>query len=245
MQDEFDYNDIEDISDAVIHTDKDASGYPGIMPQFDDGYKPINIDATQIELQNKAQSLVDDVIRVYYKIDNNDSDIVNYLRGYSQVETMTIQNLLLQVKASEHVLLSLIARLNATGSVDNGLYKLINETQEKCLSLTLQVSSYIRSLPTYFKQLRFELETNVEMIHVSETQELMDQRSDGSSDDDFVKKPQKGMRSFLKEIEALEKTMEDEGEDIVLSSELPSKDDDNPVDDEAEKLRQQLIDENS
>ena len=67
----------------------------------------------------------------------------------------------------------------------------------------------------------------------------------GSSDDDFVKKPQKGMRSFLKEIEALEKTMEDEGEDIVLSSELPSKDDDKPVDDEAERLRQQLIDENS
>lgn len=244
MEDEFDYNDIEDISDAVIHTSKDASGYPGIMPQFDDGYKPINIDATQIELQNKAQSLVDDVIKVYYKIDDNDSDIVNYLKGYSQVETMTVQNLLLQVKASEHVLLSLIARLNATGSVDNGLYKLINETQEKCLSLTLQVSSYIRSLPTYFKQLRFELETNVEMIHVSETQELMDQRADGSSDDDFVKKPQKGMRSFLKEIEALEKTMEDEGEDIVLSSELPSKDD-NPIDDEAERLRQQLIDENS
>ena len=188
---------IEDISQSVVGV-PDTNGYAGLIPQFDDGYKPMNIDETQLELNKKASDLVSDVINVYYKIDDNDSDIVNYLKGYSQIETMTLQNLLLQVKASEHVLMSLLARLNATGSVDNGLYKLINETQERCISLTLQVSSYVRSLPTYFKQLRFELETNIDMIHVSQSQEMLDQH-EPENDDDFVKKPQKGMRSFRKQ----------------------------------------------
>ena len=159
---------------------------------------------------------------------------------------MNLQNLLLQVKTSEHILYSLLGRLNATGSVDNGLYKLITDTQKESIALTMQVSNYVRSLPGYFKQLRFELETNIEMVKVEQTQEMIEQKSDDP--DDFIKRPQKGMRNLLRELDAMESEMTKEKETIEDNINLPEK---NYQKDEEiieglteEALKQQLLAEN-
>lgn len=199
--------------------------YGGLIPQFQDNYEALDIQATQVDLQTKADKLVDDIIKVYYKIDEDaPDDIVTYLKQYQQIETMNLKNLLLQVKASEHVLWSLLNRLNATGSVDNGLYKLITETQEKSIALTMQVSNYVRSLPSYIKQLRFELETNIEMVKVEQTQEMIEQKPLDDDPDNFVKRPQKGMRNFLRMVDEMENAMAKEDETVEANINLPNKD---------------------
>lgn len=199
--------------------------YGGLIPQFQDNYEALDITKTQEDLQTKANDLVNDIIKVYYKMDGDETDeTITYLRQYAAIETMNLKNLLLQVRASEHVLWSLLNRLNATGSVDNGLYKLITETQEKSIALTMQVSNYVRNLPAYMKQLRFELETNVEMIRVEQTPEMIAQREDEDDPDNFVKKPQKGMRNFLKMIDEMENQMKEEKESVEANLDMPSKD---------------------
>lgn len=200
----------------------------GIVPKFDDNYTPINIEETGLDLKKKAQDLISNICDIYYKIDEDDPDspIGKYLEGLKKVEIMNLENLLLQVRASEHMLYSLLGRLNATGSIDNSLYKLISETQEKSIDLTLQVSNYIRGLPTYFKQLRFELNTNIEMVKVEQTQEMLEMKQDMSETDDpdkFIQRPQKGMRDFLKKLEAAEEEMKQQGEDIDENAELPKQ----------------------
>lgn len=199
--------------------------FGGLIPQFVDNYEPMDLVQIREDLGDKTKKLIDDIIKVYYKMDDSGNpDIKTYLEQASKIETMTLQSLLFQVKSSEHVLYSLMNRLNATGSVDNSLYKLISETQEKSLSLTMQVSNYFRSLPSYFKQLRFELETNIDMVTVMPTQEMIEQQNDGDDPDNFVKKPQRGMRNLLRNIEEMENQMMADGETITENIDLPNKD---------------------
>lgn len=228
-----DFTDAEMVDDVGIPTPKQGGGLQqdpflmgGIVPKFDDNYSPIDIENTGKDLKKKAQDLVCNICDIYYKMDETSEDdpIGKYLEGLKKVEIMNLENLLLQVKASEHMLYSLLGRLNATGSIDNTLYKLISETQEKSIELTLQVSNYVRSLPTYFKQLRFELSTNVDMVKVEQTQEMLELKQDTEDDpDNFVKKPQKGMRAFLKQIEEAEQEMKKQNETIEENDELPQQ----------------------
>lgn len=199
--------------------------YGGLIPQFQDNYEALDIKETQDDLHKKAKDLVSDIIKVYYKVEGDETDeTITYLKQYAAIETMNLKNLLLQVRASEHVLWSLLNRLNATGSVDNGLYKLITETQEKSIALTMQVSNYVRNLPAYMKQLRFELQTNVEMIKVEQTQEMIAQREEDDDPDNFVRKPQKGMRNFLKMVDEMENQMKEEKESVEANLDMPNKD---------------------
>lgn len=199
----------------------------GIMPKFDDNYSPISIEETRNDLSIKAKNLVDNICEIYYKLDINEEEkdpTLQYLEGLKKVEIMNLENLLLQVKASEHMLYSLLGRLNATGSIDNGLYRLISETQQKSIDLTLQVSNYVRSLPTYFKQLRFELSTNVDMVKVEQTQEMLEMKQDTEDDPDkFIQKPQKGMRALLKQLEEAEEEMKGQNETVEDNDALPEQ----------------------
>lgn len=221
-----DYEDAEIMNTNDAFPQKEPMMFGGIMPKFDDNYAPIDIVNTQNDIKNKSQELVNNICEIYYKLDESqDEATTRYLEGLKKVEVMNLENLLLQVKASEHMLYSLLGRLNATGSIDNGLYKLISETQQKSIELTLQVSQYVRSLPTYFKQLRFELSTNVEMVKVEQTQEMLELKQDTEKDDsdNFVKRPQKGMRGFLKQLEEAEKSMKEQNETIDDNINLPNQ----------------------
>lgn len=230
-----DFSDAEMIDDAGIPAPKSNSNVTqqdpfmmgGIVPKFDDNYSPIDIENTGKDLKKKAQDLVVNICNIYYKMDESsdeDDPTRKYLEGLKKVEIMNLENLLLQVRASEHMLYSLLGRLNATGSIDNSLYKLISETQEKSIELTLQVSNYVRSLPTYFKQLRFELSTNVDMVKVEQTQEMLELKQDTEDDPDkFIQKPQKGMRAFLKQIEEAEEEMKKQNETVEDNDELPQQ----------------------
>ena len=244
---EFD-DDVTPVEDmGLMQPSSDMKMFGGIVPKFDDNYEPIKLDETQLDLKKKSQDIVSNICNIYYKLDGEDMDpaIRDYLEGLKKVEEMNLQNLLLQVKASEHLLYSLLGRLNATGSVDNALYKLITETQEKSIALTLQVSQYVRSLPSYFKQLRFELSTNVDMVKVEQTQEMLELKQDTEDDDDnFVKRPQKGMRAFLKQLEEAEEEMKKEKETVEENTELPEQPKILNTKDEEDELRKQLLEEN-
>lgn len=225
----------------------DMKSFGGLIPQFDDNYQPMDLEKVRKDIETKASGVVKNVIDVYYKFNQDgaeDDEIHKYLEQAQLIESMNLQNLLLQVKASEHILYSLLGRLNATGSVDNGLYKLITDTQKESIALTMQVSNYVRSLPSYFKQLRFELETNIEMVKVEQTQEMIEQQSDDP--DNFIKKPQKGMRNLLRELESMESEMAKEKETVEENLQLPEK---NYTEELAEgiteeELKQQLLADN-
>lgn len=239
-----------DVQEIIpIPGEGDMKNFGGLIPQFEDNYQAIDIELTRKDLEKKASSVIKNVINVYYKFNEDgqeDDEIHQYLEQAKAIESMNLQNLLLQVKTSEHILYSLLGRLNATGSVDNGLYKLITDTQKESIALTMQVSNYVRSLPGYFKQLRFELETNIEMVKVEQTQEMIEQKSDDP--DDFIKRPQKGMRNLLRELDAMESEMAKEKETIEDNINLPEK---NYQKDEEiieglteEELKRQLLAEN-
>ena len=64
------------------------------------------------------------------------------------------------------------------------------------------------------------------MVKVEQTQEMLEMKQDMSETDDpdkFIQRPQKGMRDFLKKLEAAEEEMKQQGEDIDENVELPKQ----------------------
>jgi hypothetical protein len=83
--------------------------------------------------------------------------------------------MLKQVKYSEHMLDSLMNRLDNGGFVDKDLYDQIKDMQHHVIKINLEVSKYTRLLPEFFKF----TEVDATSIHASSKQ--IDYHNDSSN----------------------------------------------------------------
>lgn len=198
--------------------------FGAIIPKSDIDYTPIELATVQEDLAKKSNDLINKLVDVYYHTDETTEEIQKYVEQIKVSEANSYKNLLFQTRATEHMIQSLLERLNSSGSMDNSLYKLLMEIIRESNVLTMQVSNYVRNLPQTFKTLKYELETQFDMVHIDKTDEMISEDAD-ENPEDFIKRPQRGMREMLKMAEEMmEENHEDNAEILADDSNIPTAD---------------------
>lgn len=198
------------------------SDFGAIIPKSDIQYTPMELIKVQEDLTQKSNNLIDKIVEVYYKSDETDPQVQNYLNVLKTSEADSYKKLLFQNQATEHMIQSLLERLNSNGSMDNSLYKLLMEIIRESNVLTMQVSNYVRNLPQTFKTLKYELESQIDMVHVDKTTEMITEEVE-SNPDDFIKKPQRGMRQLLKMADEMQRENHERHSDALTDdSNIPT-----------------------
>ena len=218
----------EDDATQIEYLDAGDYGGGSEMVTFDPTYKPIEVEKIEQELTVKSKEVVSEIVKVYFE--TGEISKPEYVQTLEQIETMNLESMLVQVKYADHMIQSLMRRLNETGTIDSSLFRLIMEAQNHALSLTLQVSQYVRNLPNYFKSLKFELLPQLPSIIPGQYDEQaqIGNVSDPIDDEGFINRPQMGTRDLLRYIEETEenaKKREQELEEMDPTSYIPT----NPV----------------
>lgn len=147
------------------HQDDDFDidmGSGGDMAQFET-YEQFDVNKRSIEFVNDAKNIIiaicNAAIQIPEEILQTDEGVkINaYLTQLSKVEASNLSILMKQVRIAEHILDSLIRRLDAGGHTSNDIYGIIIQQQKSVFELTMNFSKYARSLPEYFAFVRNDL----------------------------------------------------------------------------------------
>lgn len=202
-------------------------------------YVAVDVNKAEVDIQTAATKFVSNIVKLYHKSEKSIKDDLYFdedaaeqqgagnqtmselVESISAIETVNLAMLLKQVKWADHLVSTLMRRLEAGGSMDTDLIDKIMAAQQSSMNLTLTISSYTRSLPTYFKSLKADLEegnpiNTDEMLRITENTTgalLLEETSQNPAQplDEFdIAKPQKGMRDLLKNINKARKEIEEE-----------------------------------
>ena len=226
----------DDYSYEVMSSD----AAPGMVPQtYDPTYEPIDVDSVNTELHVKSQEVVREIVEVYFKA--GEMERPQYVNTLKQIETMNLENMLVQVKYAGHMIQSLMRRLNEAGTMDPQLFRLIMDAQNHALQLTMSVANYVRNLPQYFKGLRFELLPNIPSLIPGDPNEQTQIGNDamGIDDEGFINRPQMGTRDLIRCIELAEKQAKEHEkatEELDPTNYSPGPDSNQIVDDQAANI---------
>jgi len=155
--------------DDMFQQMEDVLGTGGDMKQYEK-YETFDVETKITELEEKAKALIVQICNVYIKVtDDADSE---YISAISHAEKTNLVVLMKQVKYSEHIIDSLMRQLDAGGYMDPSIYETIREMQKSTISITLEISRYIRTLPEYFKFIKKEISlSKADDLHEIEIQE--------------------------------------------------------------------------
>lgn len=126
----------------------------GDLHQFDD-YKKFEVDTKGEMIKQSVKKLIVSLAKVYLdedKITNED-----YVKALASLEEQNLLVMCKQVYYAEHVVDTLIRRLDGGGFVDPDLYDQIRKMQASVIQITLEVSRYTRNLPEYFRFVNTEV----------------------------------------------------------------------------------------
>lgn len=126
----------------------------GAMAQFDD-YKKFDVDAKGEKVLASVKKLIVSLVKLHVDTDKLTDD--DYIKAVAEVEQQNLLVLCKQVYYAEHVVDTLIRRLDSGGFVDPELYDQIRQMQMSVIKVTLEVSRYTRQLPEYFKFVNTEI----------------------------------------------------------------------------------------
>ena len=126
----------------------------GAMAQFDD-YKKFDVDAKGEKVLASVKKLIVSLVKLHVDTDKLTDD--DYIKAVAEVEQQNLLVLCKQVYYAEHVVDTLIRRLDGGGFVDPELYDQIRQMQMSVIKVTLEVSRYTRQLPEYFKFVNTEI----------------------------------------------------------------------------------------
>lgn len=191
--------DINNDFDYSIVNQEDLPG--GAIGMYDPSYKPIEIDSITEELTAQSKTVISEIVEVYFKA--GEIERPAYIDTLEKVEAMNLESMLVQVKYADHMIQSLMRRLNETGTLDNQLFRLIMDAQNHALQLTMNVANYVRNLPQYFKGLKFELSPEIPSLLPGnfDEQQQIGNIEDPTQDDGFINRPQMGTKDLLRCIE--------------------------------------------
>jgi hypothetical protein len=126
----------------------------GAMAQFDD-YRKFDVDAKGEKVLASVKKLIVSLVKLHVDTDKLTDD--DYIKAVAEVEQQNLLVLCKQVYYAEHVVDTLIRRLDSGGFVDPELYDQIRQMQMSVIKVTLEVSRYTRQLPEYFKFVNTEI----------------------------------------------------------------------------------------
>lgn len=201
-------------TDSPRNTPMSLVDFGAIIPNTKIDYTPIEISEVNNDLSTRSTELINKLVDVYYDKNNTSDEVKAYIERIKQSESNSYKQLLFQTRATEHMIQSLLERLNSTGSTDNSLYKLLMEIIREANVLTMQVSNYVRNLPQTFKTMKYELETSIDMVHIDKSDEMIAEEAN-LDPDDFIKRPQRGMRELLKIAEEMKDLNHEENKDAL------------------------------
>lgn len=132
------------------------------MTQFET-YEQFDVNKKSIEFVNDAKNIILAICHAAIQIPeevlstDEGQKIHAYLQQLTKVESSNLSILMKQVRIAEHILDSLIRRLDAGGHTNDELYDIIIKQQKNVFELTMNFSKYARSLPEYFAFVRNDL----------------------------------------------------------------------------------------
>lgn len=129
--------------------DKEDLGFgSGAMEQYST-YKGVGVDEVSLTLREKATNLIDGVSRIYTSVGISVDE--QFIDSIKAIEIDSLVSMLKQVKYAEHMLDSLMKRLDNGGYADNQIYDDIKSMQKHVIEMNLEVSKYTRLIPEFFK----------------------------------------------------------------------------------------------
>lgn len=137
------------------------------MAQFET-YENFDIEIKNADIKSKAEKLVNSICSTYFSviedledIDENDAKnierIKNQLNGLKLSEISVVTQLTKQISVAEHLLDTLLRRLDSGGFTDPTIYENIREQQKSLNFFAIEFSKYVRGLPDYFDSLRTDM----------------------------------------------------------------------------------------
>lgn len=187
---------------SIIDDTDDLFDHENTLDQYST-YDKIGVKEVTESLTSKAKNLISGFARVYTSVGISvDEEFIDSIKS---VETDALISMLKQVKYGEHMLDTLMKRLDNGGYVDKEIYDQIKDMQHHVIQMNLEVTKYTRLLPEFFKF----TETDVkEVYHKQEPMQLSSSNNDQQSIDVTIvqdKKqlggPQFGTKSFLESID--------------------------------------------
>jgi hypothetical protein len=164
-------------------------------------YSKVDVEHVTIDLTTKAKNLIDGVARIYSSIGSSIDE--DFIKSIKQIETDQLVSMLKQVKYAEHMLDTLMNRLDNGGYVDKDIYLQIQDMQNHVIKMNLEVSKYTRMIPEFFKF----TESDVQGI---QQRQIVDYQNSSKTIDSYaeeVKKkvssnsPQRGTKGFLEALD--------------------------------------------
>ena len=181
------------------------------------------------EVNDKSKTFVEDARRVIESICSTylalpDKESIENVEHYNKIEKLIdgikyveISNLgilIKQVKIAEHILDTLLRRMDSGGFTEDSLYHNIREQQKDLLKMVMEFSKYTRNLHDYFSVVRSEIGLNAPLIEIEQQQKLnsnvtetIDISSEEDGDEEYVALPMRGTKdlalSFQESIQKL------------------------------------------
>lgn len=196
---------IEDDESALIFGEGGMDG----MQQFET-YESFHLNLQNPKLKKQAEKIIESICDTYLSLPTFSEDVeepkeLQNIRKYiQQIKKVEISNLMImakQVKVAEHILDTLMRRLDSGGYVDNELYSNIREQRKDLMEVTLLFSKYVRSLPDYFAIVRSEIGAEtINLNSVIEQQKSLNNHNDveviENVDDEYVALPMRGTKEM-------------------------------------------------
>lgn len=134
------------------------------MQQFE-SYESYEVNEKNDSLKKQAEKVINNICDAYLSLPETDDEeddphlkkLRDYIKSIKEVETSNFLIIAKQVKIAEHILDTLIRRLDSGGYVDELIYQNIREQRKDLMDTVLQFSKYARNLPDYFSIVRSEV----------------------------------------------------------------------------------------
>lgn len=132
--------------DDLFRQAGESDSVESLLEQFST-YESIEVGITSGKILERAKNLVQSITTQYLnKLSDDD-----YRDSLIDIESNNLAALMKQVKYAEHLVDTMMRRLDNAGYMDKQIFKEIRYLQLHVLELTKEVSVYTRQLPEYFK----------------------------------------------------------------------------------------------
>lgn len=172
----------------------------GGLASYDPSYKSMDIDEDWNKIEKQSKELISDVVGIYFQ--DSEEEKPAHIAAMETVESMNLETMLSNIRYAQHMLKSMLRRMNEIGAGDTQTIRTIMDLQNHALSLTITVSNYVRNLPSYFKGLKFE---TLPALPDGDIPGMITPGNDEFDEEYSINSPQVGTKQMLKAIEEAQK----------------------------------------
>lgn len=196
-----------DFADAIVGD----GGSMDILSQFST-YQNFEVDTQTRDNFKKIENLVNSICDVYISVNEDEQEndkLSNYIKSIKINEINVISQLSKQIKISEHLLDTLVRRLDNGGYSDMSMYDEIRTQQRSLNTFAIEFSKYVRGLPEYFDSLRTDMGIERETL-IKQAEQIKDINYvesdeeavllDEANNDEYMVVPFRGNKALMQNV---------------------------------------------